>query len=85
MPNYASPKERLNLMYICAIGFVHHSDQAIHLILISVLLLPACFLWVTVDRHAWVVHVAGFRDDNKVFSHLMLNFRMGNMIDKKSI
>ena len=39
---------RLNLMYICAIGFVHHSDQSIHLILISVLILPACFLWVVV-------------------------------------
>ena len=106
MPNL--PKQifykssRLNLVYICAIGFVHHSDQSIHLILISVLILPACFLWVVVGlpdqklmkwnassedveyiHHAWVVHVAGFRDDNKVFRHLMLNFRMGDIVNKK--
>ena len=93
------------MVYICAVGFVHHSDEAVHFILIFVLLFPSCQLWVSkpsdqsafsemcqgipsdrslfsemcqviiwrIAPHTWVVHVAGFRDNNKVLSHLMGN------------
>ena len=41
-------QDAAHLMYIWAIGFVHHSDQTVHFGHKIVLLLPAGFSWVVV-------------------------------------